>query len=65
MNTDAKVQDIADISPHLVVNCGAKVHVIAVSEIRLLSRGYECLSDKDDIIHLLALALIDNLDKKQ
>lgn len=59
------VQDIADLSPHLVVNCGSTVHVIAVSEVRLLARGHECLSDKDDVIRLLATALTDNLDKKQ
>lgn len=53
--------NIRESQPHMVVKLPESVHVIAIADIRALANGEKYLGEKDDIIQVLARALVDNL----
>jgi len=58
------ITELSDHQPHIVINTGDAVHVIAVSQIRALANGECYLGDKSDMIRLLANGIIGLIDAK-
>lgn len=54
------VTDISELQPHIVVNCGKKVHVIPVAFIRDVANGRQDASKM--VTMALAAALLDEID---
>ena len=53
---------LADRQPAIVINMGDTVHVVSLVTLRLLARGEDYGGDVDEMIRLLATALVDLID---
>ena len=56
------VVNLSENQPHLVVNLGDEVHVIAVADIRMLANGAKYHGDAESMIRLLAKVAIDGVE---
>ena len=55
--------NLSDRQPAIVINMGDTVHVVSLVTLRLLARGEEYGGDVDEMIRLLAKALVDLIDE--
>jgi hypothetical protein len=54
--------NLADRQPAIVINMGDTVHVVSMVTLRLLARGEEYGGDVDEMIRLLATAIVQLMD---
>ena len=56
------IADIREQQPHVVINTGDSVHVIAIADLRRLANGETYRGEQAEMIQVLAKALVDVID---
>lgn len=54
-----QVANLDEHQPAIVINAGDEVHVISIVTIRQLANGAPYLGDRDKLLQLLSIALVD------